>query len=301
MQKMPMINLPDLTVLLNEPIKNHTTLGIGGPAKAMYFPQTVSCMVQLLEKLHEQGTAPFIMGNGSNLLVVDKPLDITVINTKKLQNIEMTEAVNNNYEITADSGVLLSELAVFAQKHGLEGLEFAHGIPGTLGGAVLMNAGAYDGEMKDVVHSTRAYNEENGEYTLTQAEHEFSYRSSFFAYSGDVILSSTIKLKKGDKDVIAEKMKNLAKRRRESQPLDKKSAGSTFKRPKTGFAAALIEQAGLKGYTIGGAQVSSMHAGFIINTGNATFDDFCKIIEHVQQTVLKQTGVELEPEIKILT
>jgi len=295
-----MINLPDLTVLYDEPMKNHTTLGIGGTVQAMYFPQTTACMVQLLDKLHEQGITPVILGNGSNLLVEDKKLDIVVINTKKLQNIKMTESVNNDYEITADSGVLLSELAVFAQKHGLTGLEFAHGIPGTLGGAVLMNAGAYDGEMKDVVYSTRAYNRKNGEYTLTEAEHEFSYRNSIFAQSGDVILSSTIRLEKGDKDTIMEKMKQLTQRRRESQPLDVKSAGSTFKRPKDGYAAALIEEAGLKGFIIGGAQVSEKHAGFIVNTGNATFKDFISVIEYVQEVVLKHSGIKLEPEVKIL-
>jgi len=295
-----MINLPDLSVLYNEPMKKHTTLGIGGPVQAMYFPQTVSCMVQLLDKLHEQDITPFILGNGSNLLVEDKPLDIVVINTKKLQNIEMTEAVNGNYEITADSGVLLSELATFASNHELTGFEFAHGIPGTLGGAVLMNAGAYEGEMNDVVYSTRAYSRKNGEYTITEAEHGFSYRNSVFEHSGDVILSSTIRLEKGDKDLIAKKMKNLTKRRRESQPLDIKSAGSTFKRPKDGYAATLIEQAGLKGFSIGGAQVSEKHAGFVINTGNATFKDFMSVIEHVQEVVLKHTGIKLEPEVKIL-
>jgi len=295
-----MINLPYLTSLPDEPMKNHTTLGIGGPVREMYFPETTGCMIKLCEMLYEQGTTPFVMGNGSNLLVDDKELDIVVINTSKLRNIELTETVSDYCETTADSGVLLSELAVFAQKHALTGLEFAHGIPGTLGGAVVMNAGAYDGEIKDVVHSTVIYNREKGVQTITGEQHEFAYRSSVFSHSGDVILSSTIRLEKGDKDAISEKMKQLSQRRRECQPLDIKSAGSTFKRPKDAFAAALIEQAGLKGFTIGGAQVSVKHAGFVVNTGNATFKDFISVMEHVQEVVLKNSGIKLEPEVKIL-
>jgi len=295
-----MINLPYLTCLPDEPMKNHTTLGIGGPVREMYFPETTDCMIKLCEMLQEQEKTPFVMGNGSNLLVDDKELDIIVINTSKLRNIKLTETVSDNYKITADSGVLLSELAVFAQKHALTGFEFAHGIPGTLGGAVVMNAGAYDGEMKDVVHSTVTYNREKGVQTITGEQHEFAYRSSVFSNSGDIILSSVIRLKKGDKEAIKEKMNRLAIRRRESQPLDIKSAGSTFKRPKEGFAAALIEQAGLKGFSIGGAQVSEKHAGFVINTGNATFKDFISVMEHVQDVVLKNSGITLEPEVKIL-
>jgi len=288
--------LPHLTVLHDEPMCKHTTLGIGGPVQAMVFPETESCMIQVFKALQEHDIRPFVMGKGSNLLVSDKHMNMVVINTTKLRNIELTDAVS----IRADSGVMLSELAVFAHKHELTGLEFAHGIPGTLGGAVFMNAGAYGSEMKDVIYSTRAYNYKNGEYTLTEAQHEFSYRNSIFASTKDVVLSSIIQLKKGDTETIKDKMKKLAAKRCESQPLDRKSAGSTFKRPKEGYAAALIEQAGLKGFSIGGAQVSSMHAGFVINAGNATFDDFLAVMEHIQETVLKNSGIMLEPEVKVL-
>jgi len=289
----------DIKVLFDEPMSKHTTFKIGGAVRAMYFPETASDMVELCKSLYEQGITPYIIGNGSNLLVSDAGPDIVIINTSKLRNIVLTDADNN--EITADSGVLLSELAVFAYKHELTGLEFAHGIPGTLGGAVVMNAGAYNGEMKNVVISTKVYSFENGEYELKGDEHNFSYRNSAFSSRSDVILSSVIRLQKGDKDTTRQKMDELATRRRESQPLDKPSAGSTFKRPKDGYAAALIEQAGLKGFSIGGAEVSEKHAGFVVNTGNATFNDVISVIEHVQETVMKQFGVMLEPEIKILT
>jgi len=301
-----MIDLPDVTALIDEPMKNHTTFGIGGPVSVMYFPETIFSMQRLCGKLRELDINPYVIGNGSNLLVSDNKHDLVVINTTKLRSIKLTEAVSEAQKtqglqgICADSGVLLSELAVFAHKHGLKGLEFAHGIPGTLGGAVVMNAGAYEGEIKDVIFSTRAYNRSSGEYTLIENEHEFSYRTSVFSGKTDIVLSSVLHLEAGDKEAIGQKMEQLAKRRRESQPLDKKSAGSTFKRPKEGFAAALIEQAGLKGFSIGGAQVSSKHAGFVVNNGNAAFDDVIAVMEHVCDTVLKHSGVLLEPEIKVL-
>jgi len=165
---------------------------------------------------------------------------------------------------------------------------------------VMMNAGAYGGEMKDVIYSTTAYNNEDGCFTLTDADNEFSYRKSRFTNTDDTILSAVIRLKKGDKSKIKSKMDELAARRRESQPLSLASGGSTFKRPKEGYAAALIEQAGLRGFTIGGAQVSQKHTGFVVNKGNATFADILAVIEHTQDIVLKQFGVKLEPEIRII-
>jgi len=248
------------------------------------------------------------MGNGSNLLVGDSSMDLIVINTTRLNNIETNGSYKSNsitdsqdaVFIQAESGVLLSKLAVFAFEQELTGLEFAHGIPGTLGGAVVMNAGAYDGEMKDVVCKTTFCDSQTGLSAIEAEEHEFAYRHSRFSNTNEIILSSILRLHKGDKESISEKMSNFSTRRSNSQPLNLPSAGSTFKRPKEGYAAALIEQAGLKGYAIGGAKVSEKHAGFIVNHANASFADVKALIEHVQETVFKHSGVELEPEVKFL-
>ena len=287
--------LPGLNVLLDEPMKKHTTLGIGGPVRVMCFPETASCMIQLCKILHDMDITPFIMGNGSNLLVTDTKIDIIVINTARLRSIELTETV-----ITAECGILLSELAVFAHKNNLTGLEFAHGIPGSVGGAVVMNAGAYGREMKDVVYNTIVYDAKTGTRVLTAADNEFSYRKSYFSDTDDIVLSAVIRLDKGDRKAIKQKTGELDARRRESQPLELPSAGSTFKRPGEGYAAALIEQAGLRGYSIGGAQVSDKHTGFIVNKGNASFSDTMAVIGHVQEVVFKKFGVQLELEIKVL-
>ena len=283
-----------VAVKRDEPLRNHTTFKVGGAVRLMCFPENVKCAARLFELLCENGEVPYILGNGSNILADDKDHDIAVINTSKLRNIALTDTV-----ITADSGVLLSEIAFFAYKHGLTGLEFAHGIPGSLGGAIVMNAGAYDGEMKDVVRATNIYNTTAGVTTIRDEEHAFSYRNSIFTNNNDIILSSELRLKKGDADVIKQKMDEFANRRATSQPLDKPSAGSIFKRPKDNYAAVLIEQAGLKGFATGGAQVSEKHAGFVINTGNATFCDIMAVIEYVQETVEKQCGVKLEMEVSI--
>jgi UDP-N-acetylmuramate dehydrogenase len=202
--------------------------------------------------------------------------------------------------MTAESGILLSKLAVFALEHSLTGLEFAHGIPGTLGGAVSMNAGAYGGEMKDIVVKTTAVAPDSQVFDVIGDAHGFSYRRSRFSEMNHVILSSVLKLDKGDPEVIKSRMDELSRKRRESQPLNLPSAGSTFKRPQGGYAAALIEQAGLKGYVFGGAMVSEKHAGFVVNRGNATFSDVMAVIDHVRETVLKQFSIELEPEVKII-
>ena len=283
-------------VKIDEPLKNHTSFNIGGPVRAMFFPESRTCMAELCDLLYKHEITPFIIGKGTNILADDKKLDIIVINTKKLKSVELT----GQTEITAESGVMLSSLAVFAYESGLSGLEFAHGIPGTLGGAVVMNAGAYGGEMKDVVSCTTAYDPKGGEYTITDRQHEFSYRHSRFSDSNDIVISSIIRLMTGDKEDIKSCMDDLNVRRRESQPLDLPSAGSVFKRPKDGYAAAFIEEAGLKGFAIGGAMVSSKHSGFIVNRGDATFSDVMAVIEYVQNMVYKQFGIELEPEIRIV-
>jgi UDP-N-acetylmuramate dehydrogenase len=233
------------------------------------------------------------MGNGTNLLVGDGAHDKVIINMARLDEIECT----GEMEITAGAGALLSKLAEFACERGLSGLEFAHGIPGTLGG---MNAGAYGGEISCVVHSTSVYDPEAGVFAITGLEHGFSYRRSRFTDTDEVILSSAIRLGDGDKESIKMRMDELSARRVGTQPLQLPSAGSTFKRPKDGYAAELIEKAGLKGYAIGGAQVSPKHSGFVVNRGGASYSDVMAVIEYVQETVFKQFGVELELEIKII-
>ena len=296
--------IPNITLKRDEPLRNHTTFKVGGPVRVMFFPDSAAGIAEICYILDGFGISPLIMGNGSNILADDKLLDLAVVNTSGLNGIELiTEAgsISPDYrEIKANAGALLSKLAVFASENGLTGLEFAHGIPGTVGGAVVMNAGAYDGEMKDVVFSTAAYSIGSGERTFTAAENEFSYRHSRFSQSDEIVLSAVIRLHKGNKESIKQKMDELGARRRESQPLDLPSGGSTFKRPKDGYTAALIEEAGLKGYSIGGAQVSQKHSGFIVNKGNATFSDIMAVIEHVQNEVFKQFGTQWELEIKIV-
>jgi len=296
--------LPNTIYNLDEPLKNYTSFKIGGPVRMIIFPENTSCLIEVSTICAEFGINPLIMGNGSNILASDDKLDIVVINTSRINHIEFIGSkptIRQKYrDIVVESGALLSKIAAFAYENSLTGLEFAQGIPGTLGGAVVMNAGAYGSEMKDVILSTTAYNAKKGEYKLSLKEHEYSYRESCFTGTEDVVISSILRLKKGDKETIKQKMDELGKRRRKSQPLDLPSGGSTFKRPKKGYAAELIEQSGLKGYKIGDAQVSEKHAGFIINRKNAKFKDTIALIEQVQETVLKQTGIKLEPEVKII-
>jgi len=288
--------LPDVEIRQNEPMKNHTSFKIGGPVRAMLFPETENETLSLCKLCRETGLIPMVMGNGSNILAADNALSKVIINTSKLKNIELTDSV-----IKADAGALLSAIAVFALDNELTGFEFAHGIPGSIGGAVVMNAGAYGGEMKDVIVTTTVYSNKMGLYEIKDEQHEFSYRHSRFSQSDDFIISSTIRLQKGNKEEIREKMNELSAKRKASQPLDLPSAGSTFKRPINGYAAELIDKAGLKGFSIGAAEVSGKHAGFIVNKGGATFSDTMKLIEHVQKTVLKEFGITLEPEIKLFS
>ena len=287
---------PGICLKLDEPMKNHTSLRIGGPVRAMFVPADLQQFIELLGALHENGITPFVMGNGTNLLFDDRPHNLVVLKTTGLNSITCT----GETEISAQCGALLSKLAVFACGKGLSGLEFAHGIPGTLGGAIAMNAGAYEGEMKDVVCVTRAYNPECGVFSLEGKQHCFSYRKSCFFNSNTIVISSVMRVEKAETATIRDKMETLAEKRRTSQPLDMPSAGSTFKRPKEGYAAAMIEAAGLKGYAVGGAQVSEKHSGFIVNRGGAAFSDMIAVMEHVRETIFIKFGVELEPEIKII-
>jgi len=296
--------LPDVISKLDEPLKNHTSFKIGGPVSVMYFPDNITSLTKIYDILNDFNITPLIMGNGSNILASDSKLDLVVINMinlNKIESVDADDSLSQEYgELIVESGTLLSKLAVFACEHCLSGIEFAHGIPGTAGGAVAMNAGAYGGEMKDIVCSTNAYGPGRGSYIINAGEHEFAYRKSIFTNNEDIILSTKIRLQKGDTNQIKQKMDELGIRRRESQPLDIPSGGSTFKRPKEGYAAAFIEQGGLKGFTIGGAQVSEKHTGFIVNRGDATFSDVMSVIEHVQKIVYERFGACLEPEIKII-
>ena len=288
--------MPAIIYRLDEPMKDHTSFRIGGAVRVMYFPRTPGEFAELYGLAREFDIRIIIIGNGTNMLVNDSIPGTVVIKTTGLDTI----ARSGDYDIKAGAGVSLTQLSEYACKNGLTGLEFAYGIPGSAGGAVSMNAGAYGSEMKDVISSTDAYSPEKGMISITGEQHGFIYRGSRFSDSGDIVLSSALRLEIGDEKSIKAKMKELSARRRETQPLDIPSAGSTFKRPADGYAAALIEQSGLKGYTVGGAQVSEKHAGFIVNRGGAAFSDVMRLIGHVQETVYKQFGVELEPEVKIV-
>ena len=286
---------PALTVLHDEPMRTHTTFRIGGEARRMACPKSVEELSALL-MLVEEGNYPYLMlGNGSNLLVSDEGVDKLVIHTGGVVDMKRL----NGDVLYADAGVSLARLAVFAQKESLTGLEFAHGIPGSLGGAVCMNAGAYGGEMCQVISSVTAWLPGEGVREMTLEELVLRYRHSFFSDHEGVVLAATLQLKPGDESEIRAVMEDLIRRRREKQPLEYPSAGSTFKRPEGHFAGALIEQCGLKGMTVGGAQVSEKHAGFVINIGNATCADVLALVEKIQNIVLSETGVHLEPEIKV--
>ena len=288
--------MPSLSVSREEPMAGHTTFRIGGPARRMVFPSSPEELAALLS-LADEGKWPWMMlGKGSNLLVGDEGLDMLVIGTGRLEHME----VRGEHGIRAWAGVSLARLAVFAMEHELAGLAFAHGIPGSLGGAVFMNAGAYGGEMCQVVDSVTAWLPGWGVAELRGEELAFAYRRSCFEENGGVVLYADLALQPGDSQSIRREMEELIRRRREKQPLEYPSAGSTFKRPEGYFAAALIEQCGLKGETVGGAMVSPKHSGFIVNTGGATCRDVLALIGRVQDVVKKETGVELEPEIRIL-
>ena len=287
--------LPDLKVAREEPMSRHTSFRVGGPARRMAFPERGEQLVLLMRFAQACGARPLVIGNGSNLLVADEGLDRLVVNTSAMNQITREEDL-----LTAGAGVSLARLADFACKQGLTGLEFAHGIPGSVGGAVCMNAGAYDGEMKQVVERVTILFPEEGVKKLSGEEMDFSYRHSLLSdHPEAVVLSASFRLSSGDAELIREKMRELMTRRKTSQPLEYPSAGSTFKRLGY-FAGTLIDQCGLKGFTVGGAQVSEKHAGFVINRGGATFADVMGVIRGVQERVLAEKGVRLEPEVKII-
>ena len=288
---------PEMPLLENEPMSAHTSFRIGGPARAMAFPRTGEETARLISLLRREGAPMLVMGNGTNLLCADTPLELFVV---KMDESMAYAAPEGEEGLRAGAGIPLARLAQRALELALSGLEFAHGIPGTLGGAVCMNAGAYGGEMKDVVISALYVDESGAIREKRGAELGFAYRRSAFTDTGDVVVESVLTLRKTDSAAVAARMRELGEKRRASQPLDLPSAGSTFKRPATGYAAALIDQAGLKGFTIGGAQVSEKHAGFVVNRGGATFADVTALMAHIQKTVFGRSGVSLEPEVKLI-
>lgn len=289
--------LPGLELRENVKMSEHCSFKIGGEAPCMALPASEEETAELCRILRARGVKPLIMGNGTNLLVTDEPLEYFVIRFgESMSGIEKRGETG----VSAGCGVTLSRLAAFCAGESLAGMEFAHGIPGTLGGAVCMNAGAYGGEMKDVTASVRCLDGELRLLTLGADALDLSYRHSVFTGTEDVILGAALALEKGDSETIRGRMRELAEKRRASQPLDKPSAGSTFKRPAGGYAAALIDQAGLRGFAVGGAQVSEKHAGFVVNRGGATFDDVLTLMEHIVEAVYKNSGVLLEPEVKII-
>lgn len=284
-------------VSVDEPMSKHTTFKIGGAADVLIEPESTNQLLAVISLLKRFEIPYFVMGNGSNLLVGDKGIRGAVI---KIAN-SMSGCEVEGSAITAQSGIKLSRLASTAMNNGLAGLEFASGIPGTLGGAVFMNAGAYGEEMKDVISEvTYIDTEKEKAVTIPAAECNFGYRRSIFTEMPAIVTGAVIKLKDGSIDEIKAKMNDLTKRRCDKQPLDKPSAGSTFKRPEGYFAGTLIQDCGLKGCRVGGAEVSQKHSGFIINVDNATAADVTGLIKKVQSDVFDKFGVKLETEVKFV-
>lgn len=283
-------------VLTDEPMRNHTTFRVGGPADYYVIPATKEDVRDIINICKKWEVPFYIIGNGSNLLVSDKGCRGVMIQIFKEMNTIKTEG----NVITAQAGALLSAIANQALAAGLAGFEFAAGIPGTLGGACVMNAGAYGGELKDVLKSATVLTPEGEVLTIAGENMELGYRTSVVAKRGYIVLEAEIELKEGSKEAIKERMDELKERRTAKQPLEYPSAGSTFKRPEGYFAGKLIEDAGLRGFRVGDAQVSEKHCGFVINRGNASAADIMELINKVSCKVEEHSGVRLEPEVKRL-
>ena len=283
-------------VKVDEPMKRHTTFRIGGPADYFLLPSSEEELSGILKICKNEELPYFILGNGSNLLVSDKGYQGVVVQLyRNFGQIRVEDS-----RIHAQAGALLSGIAAAAREASLTGFEFAGGIPGTLGGAVVMNAGAYGGEMKDVLKEVTVLTPEGGVLTLQADELHMGYRTSVIKEAGYIVLEAVISLEKGDQEEIRSRMQELAGMRTSKQPLSYPSAGSTFKRPEGYFAGKLIMDSGLRGYQVGGAQVSEKHCGFVINTGNATAKDVTTLMSDVQRIVMEKFGVKLEPEVKFL-
>ena len=276
----------------NEPMRAHTTFKIGGEADIFIIPASPAALIYAVKKCNELEIPYFILGNGSNLLVSDGGIEGAVISLAGINGIS-----SDGEKITCGAGAMLSSVCLKALSLSLTGLEFAYGIPGTAGGALYMNAGAYGGQMADVIESAECLTASGEIKNLKKEDMRLGYRSSVFKKGGLIIISLTLALKKGDKAEIKAEMDELLNRRKQKQPLEYPSAGSTFKRPEGYFAGALIEKNGLKGLTVGGAQVSEKHAGFVINRGGATAADVKALIGKIQKKVFENDGVMLEPEV----
>ena len=287
---------PEISLCFEEPLKNHTSFRIGGPAEVMAFPKNSGELGQLLNKSVLLDCKPVILGAGTNVLAPDEGLRGLVICLKDC--LDGLVRVDETH-IRAMAGVTMTRLAMFAAREGLSGLEFAHGIPGSVGGGVYMNAGAYGGEMGRVCESAELMTAAGEIYTLQGGQMDFSYRHSCLENSGDIVLTALFSLTPDDPEAIKGRMKELQAKRSASQPLNYPSAGSAFKRPKGGYAAALIDQAGLKGFRVGNAGISDKHAGFAVNLGGATANDVKELLQTVSDRVFEQTGIRLEPEIRI--
>lgn len=287
---------PALELRAKEPMAKHTTFRIGGPAALMALPRTSAEAKTAVQTARELGIVPFFLGNGSNLLAADEGYPGFVV--KLTGDFEEIREVNRSLE--TGSAVLLPRLANALLGRGLTGLEFASGIPGSIGGAVTMNAGAYGGELAQVLESVTFLDEAGKVSTLPASACGFGYRTSIFSHRTCLILKARFRLEQGKPAEIKARMEELSAKRREKQPIDLPSAGSMFKRPPGHFAAALIDQCGLKGLTVGGAQVSEKHAGFVVNRGGATCADVLELVNQVKTQVLRQTGVALEMEVKVL-
>lgn len=289
-------NVPEEDILKEEPMSRHTTFRVGGEAACLIRISSAAQLQKLLPYLKAVGLPYFILGNGSNLLVGDKGYQGVVLQIGS----RMDDICVEGTCIRVQAGALLSRVSQEALRHGLTGLEFASGIPGTIGGGVVMNAGAYGGEMKQIVESVLVLNEQGELFRLSAEDMEFGYRSSVIKNRAFVVLEVCLKLENGEKEEIAALMEELAARRREKQPLEFPSAGSTFKRPEGYYAGKLIMDAGLRGYSIGGARVSEKHCGFVVNTGKATAADVAEVIREVQERVKERFGVSLETEVIFL-
>ena len=284
-------------VRYEEPLKNHTTFKIGGNCIALIEPREVSDIIEAIKICRENNIKFFVIGNGSNLLVPDEGYNGVIIKLKSEFSMIKVEGES----LIVKSGAKLSEVYTVAYENSLTGFEFASGIPGTIGGAIYMNAGAYGGEMKDIVESVEVLDLDNFELKeLKNEDLDFSYRKSIIQRKNYIITSIKLKLKKGNKEEINAVYEDLRDRRNSKQPLNFGSAGSTFKRPEGHFASKLIEDAGLKGYHINDAWVSEKHSGFIVNKGNASFKEVMELIEYVQKVVFEKFGVKLETEVRIL-
>ena len=283
-------------ILINELMSRHTTFRTGGPASLFIRPRTTEEIKGVLKLLKRSEVDFFILGNGSNLLVSDKGYDGVVISLANFDDIK----IEDETKVIAQAGAMNSAIASLARDNSLTGFEFAAGIPGTIGGAMIMNAGAYGGEMKDITAKVTVLSSDGEVIKLDGQAMKFGYRTSAIKGKKFVVLSVLLELQKGNKDEIAGKMQELALKRKEKQPLEFPSAGSTFKRPEGYFAGKLIEDSGLRGFSVGGAAVSEKHCGFVINKGKATSSDIYNLIKHVQDKVYEDFSVKLEPEVIML-